>query len=121
MARSRRLIVPNCAYHILHRGYARDPVFLSEDDFRYYVENLRELKELLNCKVYAYCLMLNHVHLLVEVGDDPSSLGGLMKHLAGRQARYRNGKEGSSGAVWEGRFRSSPVAPSSEKGSGVFS
>jgi putative transposase len=72
---------------------------------------LRELSDRFDCKVYAYCLLVNHVHLLVGVGEDTSSPGRLMKHLAGRHSRYINSRDHRSGALWEGRFRSSPVAP----------
>jgi len=111
MARAARLVVPDCPHHIIHRGHNREPVFLGEGDYRHYLRNLFELKRMFRCRVYAYCLMPNHVHLLLDPGPDPKNLSLLMKHLAGRQARYCNRVQGSSGAVWEGRFRSSPVAP----------
>ena len=111
MARSGRLVVPDCPHHIVHRGHNREPVFLGKEDYRHYLRNLFELKQMFRCRVYAYCLMPNHVHLLLDPGANPKSLGLLMKHLAGRQARYCNREQGRSGAVWEGRFRSSPVAP----------
>jgi len=53
--------------------------------------------------------MTNHVHLVVDPGDNPESLGKRMKRLAGRQTRYVNRLEGRSGTLWEGRFRSSPI------------
>jgi len=109
MARQRRLVIPYCAHHLLHRGHHREPVFLSEADFRYYLDNLRSLKARFHCKVHAYCLMLNHVHLLVDPGAEPRNLGRLMKELARRQANYANGRYRRSGALWEGRYHSSPV------------
>lgn len=111
MARSARLVVPYCAHHIVHRGHNREPVFLRDADYRFYLDNLFTLKKTLGCLVYAFCLMPNHVHLLVDPGANPDSLARLMKHLAGRQARYANRTQGRSGALWEGRFRSSPVSP----------
>ena len=58
--------------------------------------------------VYAWCLMTNHAHLLLEPSDH-SGLGQLMKRLAGRQTRYRNSKEGRTGTLWESRYKSSLV------------
>jgi len=54
------------------------------------------------CKIYAYCLMINHVHLLVEPGDNPESLSLLMKHVAGRQTRYINKLEKQAAVCGKG-------------------
>lgn len=61
------------------------------------------------CKIYAYCLMTNHVHLVVDPGSKPESLSLLMKRVAGRQTRYVNKFEKRTGSLWEGRFKSSIV------------
>lgn len=104
-----RLIIPNFPHHVIHRGHNRQTLFACDDDFRYYLENLAEWKNKLGCRLYAYCLMTNHVHLVVDPGDDPESLAKLMKRVAGRQTRYVNRLEGRSGTLWEGRYRSSIV------------
>lgn len=109
MPRTARLIVPNYPHHIIQRGHNRQSVFAGEDDYRYYLENLAEWKERLGCKVYAFCLMTNHVHLVVDPCDHARNLALLMKRLAGRQTRFVNRLESRSGTLWEGRFRSSPI------------
>ena len=109
MPRSARIVLPNYPHHIVQRGHNRQAVFSDEDDYRYYLDNLAEWKYRLGCKVYAFCLMTNHVHLVVQPGDDPESLGRLMKRVAGRQTRFANSLKGRSGTLWEGRFKSSPV------------
>jgi putative transposase len=109
MPRTARIILPNYPHHIIQRGHNRQSVFASGDDYRYYLDNLAEWKEKFDCKVYAFCLMTNHVHLVVNPGDDPDSIGRLMKRLAGRQTRFVNRLEGRSGTLWEGRFKSSPI------------
>ncbi len=53
--------------------------------------------------------MTNHIHLIVEPGSDASTVSELMKRLAGRQAAFVNKQEGRSGALWEGRFKASPI------------
>jgi putative transposase len=60
-------------------------------------------------KVYAWCLMTNHVHLLLDPGDDVKSIGLLMKRLAGRQTRYVNKHEHRTGSLWDGRYKMSIV------------
>ena len=109
MPRMGRLIIPNYPHHIIHRGHNRQALFASDDDYRYYLNNLAEWKEKLGCRLYAYCLMTNHIHLVVDPGDDPESLAKLMKRVAGRQTRYVNRIERRSGTLWEGRYRSSII------------
>jgi len=109
MPRTARIVIPNYPHHIIQRGHNRHSVFAGEGDYLYYLDNLAEWKQRLACKVYAFCLMTNHVHLVIAPGDDPESLGRLMKRLAGRQTRFVNRMEGRSGTLWEGRFKSSPI------------
>ncbi len=109
MPRIGRLVIPNYPHHVIHRGHNRQAIFIQADDYRYYLDNLVECKDELNCRLYAYCLMTNHVHLVVDPGDDSESLARLLKKVAARQTRYVNRKEGRSGTLWEGRYRSSIV------------
>ncbi|MHB1399030.1 MAG: transposase [Trichloromonadaceae bacterium] len=109
MPRTARIVLSGYPHHVIQRGHNRHAVFAGEDDFLYYLHNLAEWKQRLGCKVYAFCLMTNHVHLVIAPGDDPESLGRLMKRLAGRQTRFVNRVEGRSGTLWEGRFKSSPI------------
>jgi putative transposase len=94
---------------VIHRGHNRKPVYVNQDDYRYYLDNLSEWKNKLKCRLYAYCLMTNHVHLIVDPGDDPESLAKLMKRVAGKQTRFVNRIEHRSGTLWEGRYRSSII------------
>ncbi|MDH3673103.1 MAG: transposase [Gammaproteobacteria bacterium] len=109
MPRTGRVVLPNTPQHIIQRGHDRGTVFTEPRDFLYYLANLRTWKDALRCKVYAYCLMTNHVHLILDPGDDPENLGLLMKRVAGRQTRYVNALKGRTGSLWEGRYKSSPI------------
>ncbi|HQU15320.1 MAG: transposase [Chromatiales bacterium 21-64-14] len=109
MPRIGRVVVPNCAHHIVQRGHNLQVVFAGEEDFRYYLDTLKRWKTELGVKVYGYCLMTNHVHLVVEPPDEVAMLGRLMKRLAGRQTRYVNRLEGRRGTLWESRYKSSPI------------
>ena len=109
MPRTARIVVPNIPHHIVQRGHNKQTVFVSDDDYKYYLENLFEWKEKLKCKVYAWCLMTNHIHLIVNPGEDSDNLGCLMKRLAGKQTRYVNRLERRTGSLWEGRYKSSPI------------
>ncbi len=109
MPRQARIVLPNCPHHIIQRGHNRQPLFVEDDDYLYYLDNLREWKTELGCKVYAYCLMTNHVHLIVDPGRQAEKLGMLMKRIAGRQTRFVNKRDKRSGSLWEGRYKSSPI------------
>ena len=93
----------------MQRGHNRQAVFIEDADYRYYISTLREWKEELRIKVYGYCLMTNHVHLIIDPCGDEGNLGKLMKRLAGRQTRYVNAQERRTGSLWEGRYKSSPI------------
>lgn len=109
MPRQARVIVPGIPHHIVQRGHNRKAVFVEAADYRYYLQNLRKFKSELGIKIYSYCLMTNHVHLVVEPGDDVTSISQLMKQLAARQTRRVNKMEGRSGTLWEGRYKISPI------------
>lgn len=109
MPRTARIVLPGYPHHIIQRGHNRQAVFAGDDDCRYYLDNLCQWKTALDCRIYAYCLMTNHVHLVIDPGDQPENLARLMKRLAGRQTRLVNRLEGRSGTLWEGRYKSSPI------------
>jgi putative transposase len=110
MSRNARIIISDYPHHIIQRGHNRQTVFTTDEDYLFYLDNLREWKEQLACKVYAYCLMTNHVHLIIDPGNDASNLAMLMKRIAGRQTRRVNKIEMRSGTLWEGRYKSSPIS-----------
>jgi len=110
MPRSARIVMTDHPHHVIQRGHNRQVIFADEVDYRFYLDNLKEWKEKLKCKLYAYCLMTNHVHLVIDPGGDEQNLGLLMKRVAGRQTRYVNKMEKRSGTLWEGRYKSSPIS-----------
>lgn len=109
MPRRGRVILPNTPHHIVQRGHNRNAVFVEDADYQYYLDNLQGWKENLGVKVFSYCLMTNHVHLVVQPGIYPTDVSELMKRLAGRQTRYVNRLEGRRGTLWDGRFKISPI------------
>ncbi|MHC4217977.1 MAG: transposase [Planctomycetota bacterium] len=109
MPRSARVVLANYPHHIIQRGHNRNDVFAEDADFHFYLNTLAEWKAELGFKLYAYCCMTNHVHLVVDPGDEPANLGLLMKRLAARYTRYINRIEERIGTVWAGRYKSSPI------------
>jgi putative transposase len=109
MPRRARIAFANIPHHIVQRGHCRKDVFLSDFDCVDYLATLAECREALQLKVFAYCLMSNHVHLIVDPGDDANTISALMKRLAGRHARRLNLRNSWSGSIWESRFKCSPI------------
>ncbi len=105
MPRRARLAIPGLPWHIIQRGNNRTACFYAEQDYRRYLDVLREMAEKFECAVHAYVLMTNHVHLLLTPSRKDSA-GLLMKHLGQRYVQYINRSYRRSGTLWEGRFRS---------------
>jgi len=111
MPRSSRIVLPNTPHHIVQRGHNRQTVFVGADDFNYYRENLEYFKREFGCKIYAYCLMTNHVHLIVDPGNNTAALALLMKRVAGRQTRYVNKLEKRTGSLWKDVLNPASLPP----------
>lgn len=97
--------MPNVPLHIIQRGNKRQACFYAEDDYRFYLDWLRGYADKAGCRIHAYVLITNHVHLLLSA-ERPESPGALMKALGQRHVQYINRTYRRSGTLWEGRFRS---------------
>jgi len=105
MPRQARLILPGVPVHVIQRGNNRQACFYDQEDYRFYLKHLAQQSESAGCAVHAYCLMTNHVHLLLTP-DQAGSLGVMMKGLGQRYVQYINRTYRRSGTLWEGRFKS---------------
>lgn len=108
MPRPPRLDVPGLPQHLVARGHDRKDCFRRELDRAVYLKYLREALDKSECQVHAYVLMTNHVHLLAT-GSKPRSISRLMQSVGRRYCRYVNRAYQRSGALFEGRFKSSLV------------
>jgi putative transposase len=105
MPRTARLVIPEVALHVYQRGNNRRPCFLTPHDYRAYLRYLREYALQHGCAIHAYCLMTNHIHLLLTPSA-PNSCGRLMKHLGQCYVQTFNMAHQHTGTLWEGRFHS---------------
>ena len=108
MARRGRLEVAGVPQHVIQRGNDRAPCFFVEADYLAYLHWLGQASEAYDVAVHAYCLMTNHVHLLLT----PSRIGvtgKLMQYLGRHYVNYINRVYGRTGTLWEGRYKSSLV------------
>lgn len=108
MPRTARLVIPDVAVHVVQRAHDRAACFLANADYEAYLDALRTYAARFDCAVHAYCLMTNHVHLLLTPRES-TGCAQLMKHVAQRYSWRMKAKTGRSGTLWEGRFFSALV------------
>jgi putative transposase len=105
MARVARIVGPGMPHHVTQRGNRRQQTFFSDDDYRAYLLLLKEWCGHRGNRIWAYCLMPNHAHLIVV----PKMEDGLCRGIGEAHRRYTrriNFREGWRGHLWQGRFAS---------------
>jgi len=105
MPRHARIMVAGAAVHLIQRGNNRAACFFAPEDRRFYLFHLARLLSRARCALHAFCLMTNHVHLLVTA-HEADSCAELMKRLGQLYFQYVNKTYGRIGHLWEGRFKS---------------
>ena len=107
MPRPNRRDAPGTIHHVTQRGNNQEDIFGERRDFALYLGLLSEVARAEGWDVLSYCLMPNHVHLLVRTSDATLSKG--MARLHGRYALAYNRRRGGSGHAFQGRFHSRRV------------
>ena len=108
MPRRARLVIPGLPFHVTQRGVNRCAIFVDDEDRRTFLRLLRRRAAEQQLAVHAYVLMDNHVHLLATPGH-AGSLSGALRRCGQVYVQYFNSRWNRSGALWQGRFASSPV------------
>jgi putative transposase len=105
MARIARLVVPGIPHHVTQRGNRRETTFFGDDDYRLYRTLLAEAAGKANAEIWAYCLMPNHVHVILTPSD-PDGLRRTFADLHRRYTAHVNARNRWTGHLWQGRFGS---------------
>ena len=108
MARLPRIVVPGVPHHVTQRGNRRLPVFFSGDDRREYLRLVAAAAQASGTRCLAWCLMDNHVHLIL-VPPDEDGLRATLGEAHRRYTRRINFREGWRGHLFQGRFASYPM------------
>jgi putative transposase len=103
MARRPRVFAPGLLYHVIVRGNQRRKTFRCDDDYKAYLDRLEKYRAQYDVRIYAYCLMPNHVHLLVETGSTP--LAKFMQGLQQSYTQYFNRCYRKVGHLFQGRYK----------------
>lgn len=103
MARKQRIHFPGALYHVILRGNTQQDVFFEDcDRYRFFLL-LQEGSEKFGYRIHAYCLMTNHIHLVVQVGETP--LSRIMQSLSLRYTTWINRRMNRSGHLFQGRYK----------------
>ncbi len=89
------------------RGINQQNIFVEDNDYLKYIDTLREYKKEITFELYAYCLMGNHLHLLIKEGNE--EIGNTMRRIGVSYAYWYNRQYDRSGHLFQGRFKSEPV------------
>jgi REP-associated tyrosine transposase len=108
MPRLARVVATGVAHHVTQRGNARRVVFDTDSDRFVYLSLLRDAVRRHHLTVVGYCLMSNHVHLIV-IPQAPDSMPVALREIHGRYAAYLNSRQTTTGHVWQGRYYSCPM------------
>lgn len=109
MARQRRLNSNTGIYHVIARGNNKIDIFYDDEDRGRFMSTLKRYAKELSIRIYAYCLMTNHVHMVVNHGTDLTNLSMFMKKVLGSYVSYFNRKYERFGSLFQSRFISMPV------------
>jgi len=108
MARIPRLFIDSACYHIITRGNQKQPVFEDNEDYEKYLQIVKKAKRKYGILIFAYCLMLNHVHMLLK-GKIPTNISKFMHWVNRGYTAYFNEKYGKVGHLWQARYKSKPI------------
>ena len=113
MSRSIRYIIPKLPHHAIQRGNNRQDIFFNQADRAYFLFKLKEIAEKEKVLIGSYCLMTNHIHLLLYP-EEEKGLVRLMKETAQHYTQHINRKYKRTGKFWENRYKLHIVDPESE-------
>ncbi len=108
MARLPRFVILGQPQHVIQRGNNREVIFVSDDDYQFYLESLREACNKHQCDIHAYVLMTNHVHLLMTPNTE-NGISKVMQSLGRRYVQYFNYTYDRTGTLWEGRYKATLI------------
>lgn len=107
MPRKARVISKTGIYHIVLRGINQQQIFYEEDDYNKFLQLLKDNKDICVYKLFAYCLMGNHIHLLLK--EEKETIGQIIKRIGTNFVYWYNIKYQRIGHLFQDRFKSEPI------------
>ena len=94
-------------YHVMLRGINQQQIFEDEEDYNTFIKILEEVQQKSKFELFAYCLMGNHVHLMIKEGEE--NIETIFKRIGGKYVYYYNTKYERAGHLFQDRFKSEPI------------
>lgn len=94
-------------YHVMLRGINGQTIFKDNEDYKKLIQTIADYKEVCEYEIYAYCLMTNHIHLLIKEGKE--DLGIIFRRIGASYVYWYNWKHKRSGHLFQDRYKSEPV------------
>src|SRR6056297_3473731 len=107
MARKPRRKSETGIYHVMLRGINKQRIFEDKQDYQKFIDVIKKTKETSDFNLYSYCLMSNHIHLLIKETEE--ELGEIFKRIGARFVYWYNSKYSRTGHLFQGRFKSEVV------------
>lgn len=104
MPRGPRFVFENAFYHVFNRGLNKQEIFLSDNDYYFFLKKLNDLKKKYDHSIYAFCLMPNHFHVSIQTRKNPISK--IMSSLSTSYSMYFNRTYSHFGPIFQNRFKS---------------
>lgn len=108
MPRKPRFFLPGVPVHVVQRGHSREPVFFEDNDYLAYLRWLKEAAIRYQVDIHAYALMTNHIHILATTQNE-DCITRMMQYVGRYYVPYVNHTYGTSGTLWEGRYKASLI------------
>ncbi len=108
MPRLPRYVLPSQPQHVIQRGNNREPIFCCDEDYRFYLDKLKDGADKFQVDIHAYVLMTNHVHLLLTPSTE-SGIGKIMQCVGRYYVQYFNHSYQRTGTLWEGRYKATLI------------
>lgn len=108
MPRLPRYVLPGHPQHVIQRGNNRCPIFVADEDYARFRDELMDACRRYHCLVHAYVLMTNHVHF-VMTPEQENSIAKVLQSVGRRYVQYFNFTYKRTGTLWEGRYKATPI------------
>lgn len=108
MPRLPRYVLPGHPQHVIQRGNNRCPIFIAEEDYVRFREELSDACRRFHCLIHAYVFMTNHVHLIMTP-ERENSIAKVLQSVGRRYVQYFDFAYQRTGTLWEGRYKATLI------------
>jgi REP element-mobilizing transposase RayT len=105
--RRERITYPGAYHHVMNRGHDGNNIFAGDENKNHFLNYLEDYSKKMHIRLFAYCIMDNHYHLILE--NSSGRMSDFLKQLNGQYGQYYRKREGGKGYVFQGRYKSTSI------------